>query len=143
MSRLRLLLAWLLMAALPLQGFAAASMLFCGDESQHTHAQAPTVAVSLADEALPDLHGAGQHDHAGHQHAGSQHQHQQLETKSAHGMPDATHKCSVCAACCNCVALVGMTHTPVLAPAPQADLAEPFVLINARPSPVPDKPPRA
>jgi hypothetical protein len=141
MSRLRLLLAWLLMAALPLQGFAAASMLFCGNESQHAHAQALTVGASGADEAWSGLHGAGQHDRAGHQHASSKHP--QHGEKSAHSMPDATHKCSVCAACCNCVALVSTAHALALAPAPQADLAEPFVHINARPSPVPDKPPRA
>ena len=30
MLRFRLILAWLLLAALPLQGWAAATMLFCG-----------------------------------------------------------------------------------------------------------------
>ena len=55
MSLLRLLVVWLVMAVLPLQGIAAGSMLFCG--------QAAHPAASQQ---------AG-HDHASHDHAHAGH----------------------------------------------------------------------
>ena len=48
MSLLRLVTVWLFMAVLPLQGMAAASMLFCGQ----------------AGHAVASAHGG--HDHAAH-----------------------------------------------------------------------------
>lgn len=129
MSVLRLLFAWLLIAAVPMQGFAAASMLLCGAGSEHQH-------TAQASEA---------HDHAVmHSHTG------EADLSHAHAAhpapdtsPDADHTCSICAACCNGMALVGLNHMATVAPAPQAQLAEPFVLIHTRATPVPDKPPRA
>lgn len=127
MSRFRLFLVWLVMAAIPLQGMAAASMLFCG-MGEHP---------SSARSAVSD------HDHSKHSHAG---QAQQVE-KTAHdrsvNLPDTGHKCAVCASCCNSVAITEFPPLAAFEPVPQAELAEPFVLIDARPSPVPDKPPRA
>jgi len=139
MSRLRILFVWLLMAAVPMQGFAAASMLFCGSGSQrqHTHVQAGAMAA-VANHG--EAHTAAPHDHASHSHAGKAHGN---AADKKHGLPDATHKCSTCAACCNVVAMIGPQHEIALAPAPKADLAEPFVLILVRATPVPDKPPRA
>ena len=129
MSRFRLFLAWLIVAAIPLQGMAAASMLFCGTGDHHAPAQ--VVAA-----------GADQHDHSQHSHAGDV-----PATKAAHDsgkqLPDVAHKCSVCASCCNSVAITEVPQLVAFAPVPQADLAEPFVLIHARPSQVPYKPPRA
>ncbi|CAN5451367.1 hypothetical protein BH11PSE7_BH11PSE7_14290 [soil metagenome] len=52
------------------------------------------------------------------------------------------HKCNVCATCCQAAAIAGFSAPVQLQPLPQADLAEPFVLIHARASAVPDKPPR-
>ena len=61
MSRFRLLLAWLVLAALPLQGFAATSMLLCGlEQAGHSHAAAP-------------VRGAAAHDHSAHGHATADH----------------------------------------------------------------------
>ncbi len=129
MSVLRLLFAWLLIAAVPMQGFAAASMLLCGAGSEHQH-------TAQASEA---------HDHAAmHSHLGEadlSHAHDAHPAPDA--SPDADHTCSICAACCNGMALVGLNHMATVAPAPQAQLAEPFVLIHTRAAPVPDKPPRA
>ena len=113
MLRLRILFAWLLMAALPMQGIAAASMLLCGMGGQHQH----TVQASEP------------HDHAADPAPGAS--------------PESGHKCSICAACCNGAALVGIQQAMAISPAPQPELAEPFVLILARAMPVPDKPPRA
>jgi hypothetical protein len=139
MSRFRLFLAWLIVAAIPLQGLAAASMLFCGTVGHHSPAQ---VAVAQADHGSHAAAAIEQHDHSRHSHAA------QVEDQTTAGnadqqFPDGAHKCPVCASCCHGVAITGILHLAVTAPAPQAELAEPFVLIHARPSSVPDKPPRA
>ena len=113
MLLLRILFAWLLIAAVPMQGFAAASMLMCGMGEQHQH---------TAQAGEP-------HDHAAH--------------TAPDASPDADHTCSICAACCNGMALVGLNHLVAMAPAPQAEVAELFVRVHTLPAPVPDKPPRA
>jgi hypothetical protein len=135
MSRLRLVIAWLVMAAVPLQGLAAATMVFCGGAHHGQPAQ-----VSGAE---PGMH---QHaDGAAHHHAAAT-----AEDDSASGqvpaikaLPDAGHKCGVCAACCSGVAISQSISSAAFMPLPQAELAEPFVLIHAPPSQLPDKPPRA
>lgn len=132
MSVLRLLFAWLLIAAVPMQGFAAASMLLCGTGSEHQH------TATAASEP---------HDHAAmHGHNGDDtedHVHTHAADPAPGASPDADRTCSICAACCNGLALVGVNHIAAMAPAPQAELAEPFVRVHTLPSPVPDKPPRA
>ena len=134
MSRFRLILVWFVMAAFPLQGFAAASMLFCGMGAHPAAVQLPSQAPA-------------EHDHTQHSHGKHSHADEVRAVEVAHDIgkqpPDAGHKCGVCAACCYGVALVEFTHVPVAAPVPQAVLVEPVVLIHARASPVPDKPPRA
>ena len=125
MSRLRLLFAWLVLAALPLQGFAAASMLFCG-------AGLETKVQSSA---------PSQHDHGAHSHA------EALKVEKSTGagaqLPDASHTCGVCASCCHSAAITQTPRVLEMASLPQTAAAEPFVRMHARPSPVPDKPPRA
>ena len=127
MSLVRLVIAWLVLAALPLQGMAAASMLFCGEAGHAALAHEPS------------------DDHASHHHDGDEHvvadraNHDDAQASAATG----GHACPVCAACCNLVAL---------APAPRLHLDEASPI--ARPLPgtprvltrvtlVPDKPPRA
>jgi hypothetical protein len=140
MSRFRTLLAWLIMAAIPLQGVAAASMLFCGMGSHHAPSQQASLMkqapVQVADKAT------GEHDHATHSHAAAEQVKKTADTSGVK-LPDALHKCGVCASCCHSIAIAEFPALVAFAPAPQADLVEPFVLIQARPSPVPDKPPRA
>lgn len=139
MLRIRLLLAWLLMAAIPLQGLAAASMLYCGMGMTHAPAQqqAAVRVVASADAAV-----AAGHDHSQHGHAAPA-KVVKAAGDTAKKLPDAAHKCPVCASCCNLVAITEFPLPAIMAPASQAELAEPFVLIHARPLPVPDKPPRA
>jgi hypothetical protein len=123
MLRARLILAWLLMAALPLQGFAAVSMALCKERAQ---AQAV-----VQDE-----------NHHHHQHSiatGHEAHHDEGNTQDV----DSTHTCAVCAACCHVVAINELEFQLQVSSPPSAGSAEPFVLIHARPSPVPDKPPRA
>lgn len=137
MLMLRILFAWLLIAAVPMQGFAAASMLMCGMGEQHQHA---------AQDSEPHDH-AAMHGHSGGDaHQGYTHAADPVVDASADGgyaPPDADHKCSICAACCNGVALVGLSYMASMPPAPQTELAEPFVRVHTLPTPVPDKPPRA
>lgn len=137
MSRLRLFLVWLIVAAIPLQGLAASSMLFCGPNHE------PAQVLSAHQERHVDNGGASmQRDHSKHVDVA------EVQTgKSGDGagkkLPDAAHKCGVCASCCHIVAIAEFPEPVAFAATPQAELAEPFVLIHARPSQVPDKPPRA
>lgn len=142
MPRFRLLLAWLLMAALPLQGWAAASMLFCGPAQRaavQAHAQVPADAGH---------HGMRADTHAAH-HEGTVggHAHPHADPSAPHdtaaGDGSASHACGVCAACCHAVALAQTPHWPAVQPVPAAEPAEPLTAVLARASPVPDKPPRA
>lgn len=128
MYSFRLFLAWLIMAAIPLQGLAAASMLFCGTGEHH----APAQVVTAID----------QHDHSMHGHA-DEVPSQQAVDETGKKLPNLAHKCSACSSCCSSVALTQFPQLGALVPVPQAELTEPFVLIHARPAQVPDKPPRA
>lgn len=129
----RLLLVWFVMLAIPLQGVAGASMLFCGPGAAH-HA----VAGQHAHEP-----GTPAHDHARHQADAAPAQHAGAGGMDAGIGADMMHTCSLCASCCSAVAL---TQTPLAAwserPA-RAGPPEPLVAAYSRPSRVPDKPPRA
>lgn len=123
MFRMRILFVWLLMAAIPLQGFAAAAMLFCDvdvqqqqQQQQHLHAVGQTTTAT-----------ASHHEHAMHGKVSKV----------------SSHKCSICATCCNSMALIAKQPVLAAATAPQSELAEPLVSIQARAVPLPDKPPRA
>ena len=119
----RCFVMWLLVLALPVQGFAASTMLLCG-AGHHGSAQA-------AD---------GGHDHASHMHMGAKgagevsashgHDHE-AEAGLTHERPafnplSAKHakvmgKCSACAACCS-VAFLPTTVIAFTAPAPSRAL---------------------
>jgi len=146
MLRFRLILAWLLLAALPLQGWAAATMLYCGPaqrDAVHAKADLPEAAVSHHD--MRAAHHLMQSAHTPH-HMGAIDE-GAADSGSTEGVAqpvaDASHTCGVCAACCHGVALAQTLHWPTITAAPGANLAEPLVTVVAHPSPVPDKPPRA
>lgn len=132
MFALRLLLAWLIIAAVPLQGFAAASMAFCkGDHHAPTSsrdAERGTARIST-------------HEHPSHSH-GVETQAEKTQSTAAK-VPDSAHKCGVCSSCCYSFGIAQRVHWPSPSPAPQPALAEPFLVILTTPSSVPDKPPRA
>ena len=98
----RILLAWLLAALLPLQGYAAAAMISCGPMHAHRAAQSD----------------AQNRDHAGHLHS-----HAELAAHDLHasgGTPPAVPgtfdlKCSACAACCTGAAAPAPVVTSVSA----------------------------
>lgn len=110
----------MLLIAIPLQGFAGASMLFCGQAAHH---------------AQP----ADANEHAGHDHA----MHAQQDEPDAKQLPGAPHVCAICASCCHAVAITQAEPVVLLPPAPVAGPLAPLVLIPSRPAQVPDKPPRA
>jgi hypothetical protein len=136
MTRFRLFLACLLLATLPLQGLAAATMLYCG------HAAKVQAGVSQAghDQHAPaHAAAAAEHEHAGHSHAAVE----SGASSAAADLPDSRHKCGACAACCHSVALIETPHILPVSAALSAPWVETFVPVHSRPSPVPDKPPRA
>lgn len=147
MPRLRLLLAWLLMAALPLQGMAAASMLFCGSkvagrmaqsESHHGHHAAGGNAASEH----------GSHAHGGH----SSHAQSDATGHADAGMDDVPagdegaaqgHSCPICASCSQAQAVGGFDPLPLASPAPATGPVQAAVRVASRALTLPDKPPRA
>ncbi|MEO7105492.1 MAG: hypothetical protein ABIZ09_03885 [Rhodoferax sp.] len=119
MLRMRILFVWLLMAAIPLQGFAATAMLFCDIGVQHQH-QVDAVAPSTSATE-------SQHEHAMHGKASK----------------ESSHRCSICATCCNSMAMIAQQQVFSASTTPKSELAEPLVFIQARAASLPDKPPRA
>ncbi|ROZ79588.1 hypothetical protein [Ramlibacter sp. WS9] len=140
MPYLRLFLAWIVMFAVPIQGFAAASMLFCGQGTAH-HAQ---VQVQVAAAEHNHATGTPGHDHAKHQsEAKAPADKSIVKTSVGASASNLMHKCSACATCCHAVAIA---QTPwVVAPdvPGRADPGEPLMAAHSRPLLVPDKPPRA
>lgn len=119
----RLLLACLLIAALPLQGIAAASMAFCA-----------TGGPAAAAEAGPQAH-----DHAAaHAHASAA-----VPDGQVHALPDTAHACSVCMACCHAIGIVQTAEFSALQPVPHGPIAAAAVPLHERPASVLERPPRA
>ena len=132
MVRFRLVLAWLVMFAIPLQGIAATTMLFCAGGPAHHHAQL---------QSAPHHASGAEHDHATHQHA--QAKAGDVDSPAATmQLPAQTHKCGVCASCCHSVAIAEGFHPLTFAALPQTDPPESFVPVHSRPAVVLDKPPR-
>ncbi|MDO9312970.1 MAG: hypothetical protein Q7T97_00305 [Burkholderiaceae bacterium] len=118
-KRVRAALMWVLLVALPFQGFAAASMLGCGP-SHHR------VSESAALEAAP---------------AASAHEHEH-DASADHRDADKASKCSVCAACCvgaalPAAALVFAAAAPADAPPTLRSMGAVGFLTDG-----PDRPPR-
>ncbi|WP_162573535.1 hypothetical protein [Variovorax sp. PBL-H6] len=139
----RAILLWLMMLAVPFQGYAAAAMAFCSPVSAH------------ASSSSGKVHDHGRHDHgtlhAEHHPSGvsssavSDHDAVRHDAANAHHEPsdaDAAHKCGNCAPC-HAVGMMPTLDTPLLHGLPQADLVEPLRAIATVSPRVPDKPPRA
>ncbi len=114
----RTVLAWLLMLAIPVQGFAATAMLFCAPSH---HGVVSTITAFQVAASKPQAS-----EHSAHYHAGMQqsahHEHESdvssSATSNAADSPDlaktaplkigkvADGKCSACATCCTGSALV-------------------------------------
>jgi len=125
MLSLRRVIAWILLAAVPLQGYAGAAML--------CHLRG--AAVPQAVEHAHDVHASSHADHAGHHLPAPDGEAQQ-------GLGDS-HGCAACAAGCHAIGPTvsgGAASLDLQAPAPAA---RPAARIPARDPPLPDKPPRA
>jgi len=128
MSRLRLFVLWMMMFAVPFQGYAAAAMVLCEP------AQASAMAPSMPE------HGAS--------HAGQQHHHEAAPSGHDHAdkasgtMPDSFHKCGTCGAC-HATALVSELQLAVFQALPPAGLKEPSFAMATLVPRVLEKPPRS
>jgi hypothetical protein len=142
MSRLlNVVLLWMLAAALPLQGMAAAAVMGCnGHHPAAVGSSAPAHEVTAG-------HGAGHLHHAGTPTAAAQALASADTAAPADGAaaaPQAAgHGCSVCAGCCAGFALL---NTPFTMPAP--DPAPPVgegssAPAESAPADAPERPPRA
>lgn len=129
-GRWRLFLTWMLMAAVPVQGFAAGAMLFCAAEVRDA-------SGSSVQHGVSHEHGQAAHTHA---LAGTTTHDDASAAKSV--LVDPQHQCSLCAACCHSCAISGPA---VILKEPEtscAELHEPIVLALSHASSRPDKPPR-
>ena len=136
MLRFQTLLLWLMMLALPIQGFAAASMLFCGMAANNA-----TTAAQVS--PAMDHHAANgsvlQHEHSdGMDMVKMSPQSSDVQKHFS----DVRHKCGICAACCGAAWINHLPSYVAVGSSPLNDLAEPVVLIQVVPSRLPDKPPR-
>lgn len=110
---LRTLLLWFLLAGVPLQGFASATMLLCGPQPVSANTTTASSATSEAQAVI--MHADGHHDHAAMLAA------QQADAAAHHGGAhhgaDASHadheQCASTGACCT-----GAPLTPALPAAP-------------------------
>jgi len=152
MQKIGRFIAWLILAALPLQGAAAASMRVCDVSSQVTVGSTKKVGapagfdgpvLSSVEGLSPNGLGYG----PGVEHGADHHAHAEQSDASHHGststLPDASHTCVVCALCghgaaapVNCTSAL---DSPDLAPAP----GWASVRLDSPSLPLPDKPPRA
>jgi hypothetical protein len=102
----RVLLVWLVVLALPVQGLAAATLMHCmpahdGHHAEHAdHAAASGTASASASASVlsPGAAEGEAHVHA-HDHPA------QAADAEAGAPPGGEHACSVCAACCLALAL--------------------------------------
>lgn len=120
----RIAIMWLLAAAVPLQGVAAATMMHCGSAEHgqfHLHAVVPGHEDGDAADA-PTMH---EHPHAT---GVSTHGHSQADHSDAgkSGLAHSQfHKCSACASCCANAAVP--TQASAFEAVDLADFFTPFV----------------
>jgi len=151
-SRVRILLAFVLALAIPLQGFAAASMLLCGPGHDRR-------SVSFTAPHHGHADAATQHEHAVHSHAqghggGQQHAHttdsaqaSTVDASTAHDGGKATAKllsgkCSLCASCCSGLALLGAPGPVAITATHAAPVVEPAPILIGIVPPRLERPPR-
>ena len=114
--------AWLLMLAVPLQGYAASTMLFCGPGHHTSASRVPPSAAELnTKSSIKNDHNGAHHDRASHAHeqgkspsdqatAASPQDHASTTTVGKH----VSGKCSMCAYCCGGAAIVSTVNLPPL-----------------------------
>jgi hypothetical protein len=143
MYRVRLLVLWLMVFAVPLQAFAAAAMAFCEPASA-----AATAGARADHRAHGHSHaqgGEGDESHAAHaadRHASAAHHSDPTGDDSAAQSSDTMHKCGSCGAC-HGTALTCTLELAVFQGLPRADLIEPPSAVATVAPRLLDRPPRA
>lgn len=141
MHRVRLFVLWIMMFAVPFQGYAAAAMVFCGPGHAGEAGEVSLAQPSAHDHAQhPHADGHGDHEHKAAQAAKPPAKDNTAKVASAG--PDAMHKCGTCGAC-HATALTNTMDLAVFHDLPKADLAEPAITVATLAPRVLDKPPRA
>jgi hypothetical protein len=97
----RLVLAFLLVAAIPLQGLAAATMTLCASG----HASSLGNPTAAAHDAMSGHHRADHHMH--HRESAASAEGDRSVDRTSHASLDkqSKPKCSVCASCCSAAAM--------------------------------------
>jgi hypothetical protein len=147
----KILFAWLLMLTVPLQGYAASTMWFCGP-GQHTSTSrmSPSAGEMNTKGSVKHGHIAAHHDHASTVHEqvkfqsdlstdASPQDHASTQTAGKH----LTGKCSMCASCCGSAAIVSTFTLPPLEPVSSAVEALSLPTIIGIPVHGLERPPRA
>ena len=141
MYRARLFVLWIVMFAVPFQGYAAAAMVFCEPGHANAMTEMSVERPGVNDDAQnPHADGHGDHHHETVQTAKPPAKDGTAKTASAE--PDAMHKCGTCGAC-HATALTSTMDVAVFHDLPEADLAEPAITVATLAPHVLDKPPRA
>ncbi len=127
---LRIVLAWLLVLALPVQGVAAQAMLFCGPMQSTVALGSATLPVALADHghsfhahgAPPTAAVAEAHEHGALNAHASQHADppnadprasaQDASKPASSSAETSSGTCSVCASCCSMAAIANSLAVP-------------------------------
>ena len=131
----KFLTIWCLLLALPMQGYAAATMLNCGPTPHHEKqaADAPTHEQD-----------AENHSHAAHQHDAAP-ETAATDSLASDGYSNTHHKtsCSACATCCVAAAVIpaGLNWTPLYSRS-QAPVAAPAVSFSGHIPAGLERPPR-
>jgi hypothetical protein len=125
---LKILIVWVTLLAMPLQGFASASMSLCAPvtvAAQHDHDH----------ESMADASGAHLHD-----------QHIEPDTQADHHPAAHQHtgKCAACATCCACVSMAPSFVPVVPVPASPSSITAPFDqhILPSVDLALPERPPR-
>jgi hypothetical protein len=125
-----MLIVWVLLLVLPLQGFASATICCCAPSmasAQHDHGTASDEDHHASAAQVHDEHGViGLHD--GHHHPADHH----------------AAKCSTCGTCGSCLSMAPSFTTALPASSPQS-LAAPFDqhILPSVDLALPERPPRA
>src|SRR5438034_1074310 len=113
---IRTLLAWLLVLAMPIHGFAAASMIVCGPN----HARMAEAAA-----AATHHHDGAAHSDADHHHAAGPSSHEQGDDPESLFVKILKLKCSACESCC-AMSAVPVAALPSLSFVPSLGVTIPF-----------------
>jgi hypothetical protein len=136
-SLLKSFLVWLLLLAVPFQGFASATMLVCAPLSSAAQAQRHTAAIPAHDHSAMLASSAASPHHCG----GDAACHTSGKTKAGH---HADSKCNSCASCCVGAAVVSSQENRINVE-PQPFFAIPFACgyVPTVDLALPERPPQA